>query len=279
MISCAAHRRLGQTATKSYNRWMNTTAYRLPSRYWVILPWLFVACSISDKTDVSEDVEETPAAKLVARSVEFHDPNGVWGNRQLGMSWAGTNSEGEERVAVNFSFGVDQSEFMLSGRYAGSTIEYQVSGSEWSATVDGQDDLSRETMERMRLHRENGVFWRSYYGFLAGITMKIRDPGAYLDPEVTATTFEGREVHAVRLTYEPMVGGDTWYFYFEPSTAELVGCRFYHDESINDGEYLVFEGLTLSQDGLRIPRKRSWYMNIDSRFLGSDEIDGLRVGP
>ena len=36
----------------------------------------------------------------------------------------------------------------------------------------------------MRLDREDGMFWRSYYGFLAGLPMKIADPGARLDPEV-----------------------------------------------------------------------------------------------
>lgn len=45
-----------------------------------------------------------------------------------------------------------------------------------------------------------------------------------------------------------------------------------------DGEYIVFEDL--GADGsLRPPRKRSWHVNADGRFLGADEIRALEVRP
>ncbi len=218
----------------------------------------------------------TPAGTLVARSVAFHDPNGVWGTRPIAMSWVGVNPEGVERVALDLSFGTNETDFALSGRYAGSTIEYQTSSDGWSSTVDGETELDDETLERMRLHREDGMFWRSYYGFLAGLPMKISDPGAHLEPGVIETTFQDRAVQAVKVTYDSDVGGDTWYFYFEPGTAQLVGCRFYHDESINDGEYITFEGLS-EGGGLRLPRHRRWYVNADDRFLASDEVRSIEV--
>ena len=222
----------------------------------------------------------TPAQELVARSVAFHDPDGVWGSRSIAMSWAGTDGEGGERVAVDLEFGADERDFALAGRYRGFSIEYETTAEGWSATVDGvaQAELPEADRERMRLHREGGMFWRSYYGFLAGLPMKIADPGAHLDPEIIETIFMDREVHAVRVTYDADVGGDTWYFYFDPATAQLVGCRFYHDESANDGEYIVFEELT-EGGGLRLPRLRGWYMNADDRHLGTDEAGTIRVGP
>ena len=221
-------------------------------------------------------VVDSPAAQLVERSIAFHDPEGIWGSRAIDMAWFGTGSDGAERVSVELRFGVDERDFSLSGRYAGSRIEYEVSGEAWAATVDGESAPDEATLARMRLDREDGVFWRSYYGFLAGLPMKIGDPGARLDPEVAETTFEGRDVHAVRVTYDPEVGGDTWYFYFDPDTAELVGCRFYHDESANDGEYITFEGVA-EGDGLRLPRYREWYTNAGDLFLGSDEIRSVTV--
>ena len=219
---------------------------------------------------------DSPAAQLVERSIAFHDPGGVWGARPLDLTWFGTGADGSERVSVDLHFGSDQSDFAFSGRYAGSSIEYEVSGEEWSASVDGESSPDAETLARMRLDREDGTFWRSYYGFLAGLPMKIPDPGARLDPEVAETTFAGRDVHAVRVTYEPEVGGDTWYFYFDPDTAELVGCRFHHDESANDGEYITFDGLA-EGSGLRLPSYREWYTNDGDRFLGSDEIRSIAV--
>ena len=219
---------------------------------------------------------DSPAAQLVQRSIALHDPEGIWGSRAIDMAWFGTGSDGGERVSVELRFGADERDFALSGRYAGSSIEYEVSGEVWAATVDGDGSPDGETLARMRLDREDGVFWRSYYGFLAGLPMKIADPGARLDPEVAETTFEGRDVQAVRVTYDPQVGGDTWYFYFDADTAELVGCRFYHDERANDGEYITFEGLA-EGDGLRLPRYREWYTNEGDRFLGSDEIRSVTV--
>lgn len=221
----------------------------------------------------------TPAQELVARSVAFHDPDGIWGSRSISMSWVGTDGEGGERVAVDLEFGADERDFALAGRYRGSSIEYETRTDGWSATVDGvaQADLPDADRERMRLHREDGMFWRSYYGFLAGLPMKISDPGSHLDPDVIETAFLDRDVHAVRVTYDPDTGGDTWYFYFDPGTAQLVGCRFYHDESANDGEYIAFEGLA-EGGGLRLPRLRGWYVNADGRHLGTDEVGTIRVG-
>ena len=224
--------------------------------------------------------EATPALALVARSVAFHDPGGVWGREALAMSWVGTDGEGGERVAVSLRFGADEQDFALSGRYRGAELEYETTAEGWSATVDGiaEPDLATEDREAMRLHREEGMFWRSYYGFLAGLPMKIADPGAHVEPNVLETTFLDRPVEAVKVTYDPEVGGDTWYFYFDPATAELVGCRFFHDESANDGEYITFEEL-VEGGGLRLPRLRAWYVNADGRHLGTDEVGEILVDP
>ncbi len=233
-----------------------------------------------DAAAAAAEADLTPAQELVARSMAFHDPEGVWGSRPISMSWVGTDGEGAERVAVDLEFGADERDFAFSGRYRGSTMEYETTADGWSATVEGvpQADLPEADRERLRLHREGGMFWRSYYGFLAGLPMKISDHGSHLDPEVIETTFMDREVHAVRVTYDPDIGGDTWYFYFQPGTAQLVGCRFYHDESANDGEYITFEGLT-EGGGLRLPRLRGWYVNADGRHLGTDEVGTIQVGP
>lgn len=242
---------------------------------------LGVSCTPADEgVAAGSDVAgppATPARQLLDRSIAFHDPSGLWGGRDLAMTWTGTGGDGEERVAVSLRLFADASRLELTGRYRGSTIEYRADGDEWSAAVDGETELSDEVADRMRLRREDGMFWRSYYGFLAGLPMKLRDPGTHIAPDVIDAAFQGRPVQAIRVTYDPEVGGDTWYFYFDPATAELVGCRFYHDESANDGEYIVFEGL-VELDGLRLPRHRSWYVNADDRFLGADEVGRAETG-
>ena len=221
-------------------------------------------------------IELSPAEQLVERSIAFHDPDSIWVRKRLHIAWYGTSGDGEERVNVQLVLDPGQSKFGLSGRYRGSTIEYETDGSSWKATVDGTDELDQETMERMRLQREDGLFWRSYYGFLAGLPMKLRDPGTRIESAITRTTFNDRDVVSIRVEYDAEVGNDTWYFYFDPETAQLMGCRFYHDETVNDGEYIIFEDLT-EVDGLRIPRHRRWFVNADNRFLGADEVRSIEL--
>ena len=107
--------------------------------------------------------------------------------------------------------------------------------------------------------------------------MKLGDQGTTLDPDVRKTDFQGRNVLAVRVKYEPPVGQLTWYFYFLPDTYRLVGCRFFKDESKNDGEYIVFDGEVSEPGDMRLPKARAWYMNEDGKYLGTDEITVLTV--
>ena len=58
-------------------------------------------------------------------------------------------------------------------------------------------------------------------------------------------------------------------------TYALVGYRFYHDESKNDGEYIVLEG-EASGAGLKLPKTRKWYRHEDDGFLGTDIIESMR---
>ena len=79
----------------------------------------------------------------------------------------------------------------------------------------------------------------------------------------------------LKVTYDEAVGQDTWYFYLDRKTYALVGYRFYHDESKNDGEYILLEG-EASGAGLKLPKTRKWYRHEDDGFLGTDIIESMR---
>ena len=243
----------------------------------LFVPLFLAACAPPGEESEAAPAEPPTAAEaLLERSIEFHDPQGVWSSRPVRLVWTGTGSEGEPRVAMDMTILPDGSSFAMEGTYRGHEIRYAASGSDMSVAVDGTDQIPDDVMEDMRLLREDGFFWRSYFSYLAGLPMKLRDPGTRLDPEPTDAEFMGRPVRSIRVTYDPEVGGDIWYFYFDPETAELVGCRFYHDEAANDGEYIVFEGLA-EAGGLALPARRTWYTNADDRLLGTDEISDLTL--
>ena len=45
--------------------------------------------------------------------------------------------------------------------------------------------------------------------------------------------------------------------------------QFFHDESKNDGEYILLTGIE-TINGIKIPKKRDWYYNKDEKYLGTD---------
>ena len=90
----------------------------------------------------------------------------------------------------------------------------------------------------------------------------------YTDPKLKRT-FKGNEYWVVKVNYEKEVGKDTWYFYLDPKSFALEVYQFFHDESKNDGEYIL---LTEEQvvDGIIMPKNRAWYYNKGDGYLGTD---------
>jgi hypothetical protein len=82
-------------------------------------------------------------------------------------------------------------------------------------------------------------------------------------------TFMGKRYLVLKVTYEDPVGGDTWYFYFNPENYAMEVYQFFHDEAKNDGEYII---LTEEESikGIKMPKNRAWYYNSDDKYLGTD---------
>jgi len=137
------------------------------------------------------------------------------------------------------------------------------------------DSIQKATYQ---LTHERAIWWRDYYSFLYGLPMNLKDQGTQWAETAKLTNFDGNQVWSVRVTYEPEVGNDIWYFYFHTQTYALVGYRFYHDESANDGEYIVLEDMTI-ESNLRIPKNRTWFTNQDKALLGVDRLVDLVVKP
>ncbi len=221
------------------------------------------------------------AALLIDRSIRHHDPGGVWETRRIRIEMetkfssaqAGRFGSRNSRAVLylapahgEFRYAKDSSKekFELLLRHGVASL---VSGDSASAS-----DRNRESL----LARAPG--YRDYFEYLFGLPMKLRDPGTIVDPDVDTVDFAGRSVSRIRVTYEPEVGKNTWYFYFDPVTAALVGCRFYTVESKNDGEYITFEEEIVDEaSGLRLPKIRAWYFNRDDSHLATDTITAMAV--
>ena len=113
---------------------------------------------------------------------------------------------------------------------------------------------------------------RNYYTYLYGLPMKLKDPGTNLDSKVQKRTFKGKEYLVLKATYDQKVGDDIWYFYFDPTTYAMEVYQFYHDESKNDGEYILLKDME-EIDGVKMPKVRAWYYNSDDTYLGTDTLE------
>lgn len=210
------------------------------------------------------------ASDLLNKSLKHHDPEGNWYASNHTVELLSKRPSGDDRYTTimlshaNGSFGMEM-------KRDGLDLKTYTKDGVCEAMVDGSTSFTEEQEEKYRLHCEGIVRWRHYHGYMLGLPMKLKDAGTVLDPEARKDTFMGKEVYALKVTYEASVGEDIWYFYLDPSTYALIGTRFYHDESKNDGEYLIFEG-EIEHNGIRLPKVRKWYYNNNGEFLGEDEI-------
>ena len=214
-----------------------------------------------------------PAVDILQHSIDYHDPQGLWSWNAFRLQLAGTRPiAGATLTEIVIDNAVGR--FNMARDRSGQLIETVVSGNECWTKLDGSSEFSRDQAERFRLSCEEMRQQRDYHTFLYGLPMKLRARGAIVDPEAIRTEFQGQEVWRVRVTYAPEIGTDTWYFYIDPWSFALVGYRFYHDESANDGEYIILDRI-IEGDGMRLPKVRSWYRNDNDELVGTDTLRSI----
>lgn len=221
--------------------------------------------------------EISPSADLLEKAIAFHDPQGLWPGGLFRLQLEETRPDGPTRKTVLL---IDNAtgRFEISTQRAGAQIEGKLRDDGCELRLDGSSQFSDEEREKYRLTCERLAWLRDYYVYLWGLPMKLLDAGTQLDSEVLDTTYRSRPVQALRVTYDPEVGSDVWYFYLDPEVHALAGYRFFHDESKGDGEYITLEGL-VEAGGLRLPKERAWYTNAEDRYLGTDTLVSLEVLP
>ncbi len=220
--------------------------------------------------------QEISAPELLNRSISFHDPDSKWNEIKMDLV---IHMEGPGRTMRPSKVVIDNKNgtFELRQITGGREMVWMVDNKDTcSFLVDYREPLSQAEADSLNLTNDRARRMRNYYSYLYGLPMKLRDEGTIIAPEVQQTTFNEKDVLALKVTYDEAVGSDVWYFYFNPDTYAMEGYRFYHDESINDGEYITLEGMSI-ENGIRIPRDRAWYVNKDDRLLAIDYLKKMEI--
>ncbi|HSR68679.1 MAG TPA: DUF6503 family protein [Acidobacteriota bacterium] len=253
---------------------------RIEERWWVL--WLFcLAAACGQQPQQGEDAaqaasERSPAEELVARSIAYHDPQGVWRKKpvRLGftLSMAGDGSTRSGQILIDHAHDLFEAQLERGGHH----IYYRVEGQDVVVKVDGHEEINPEVRRQLGLDREGGLGIRNYYTFLYELPSNLDTPGTRIHPEVRETEFAGREALEVTVRYDPEVGNDEWHLYFDPDTAALIGSRFQHGDDPSSGEYIIYSG-EVHAGGLRRPKSSEWHMTSDGRLLGTDTIESVEV--
>lgn len=228
------------------------------------------ACAVGCAS--SRGVPGPTGEEVLERSIAYHDPEGVWGNRALGLTIAESRPDGKERT-ITLRLDPATERFEIERREGETLIGGQVDPEQcyWDLREGNFDaelaaSLSCESLQRTR----------DYYTYLWGLPMKLRDPGTRLGTVSRVTTEDGRELWRLRVTYDPEVGTDVWDLDFDPATGALAGYRFVHDEATGHGEWIELAG-EVASGGLRLPKTRRWYRNDGGELLGEDSLVELTV--
>ena len=222
-----------------------------------------------DKTEA-----EISAQELINKSTNYHDPHDTWSKYDWNLEIIESRPDGRiRRAEVVLNPGADK--FQLVQHESGHSIGRNYAQGVYSNTYDSNSEYSEDIVNKFRLNEKYNKLYKNYYEYLWGMPMKLNDDGTQLGA-VYEKDFFGQNSLELQVKYDEAVGDDIWYFYFDPESYQLLGYKFYHDETKNDGEYILFQD-ELEMNGVKLPKKRSWYMNFDQKFIGMDEVIDLAV--
>jgi len=220
---------------------------------------------------IEVNYDQISSEELLNKSISYHDPNNSWNKFNGVINITMTRPDKSKRnseVEINIPGSYFRSKVLQDT----NTIEQVVKNDLCEITLNGKSTFSEDEIKKHRLTCDFALKMRDYYTFLYGLPMKLRDPGTIINPKVTTKSFKGKEYLVLRVDYTEPVGKDRWYFYFNPKSYALEVYQFFHEESKNDGEYIL-----LSEEkeinGIKMPKIRSWFYNDEDKFLGTDTLN------
>ena len=206
--------------------------------------------------------------ELINKSIEYHDPNNNWVMFAGDLNITMETPSREPRVST-ISLNLPKQYFKNEYGKDGNTITQEVNKKTCTVLLNKKKEFTAEEEKTYRLSCDQAKRTRDYYTYLYGLPMKLKDPGTLINPKVEKRSFKGKGYWVAQVKYEKEVGKDTWYFYFDPSTFALEVYQFYHDESKNDGEYILLTEES-EVNGIKMPKNRAWFYNKDDVYLGTD---------
>ena len=214
--------------------------------------------------------QELSGVELLNNAIDYHDPTGSWPSFKGKLAITMSTPDGNNRLS-DIVLDLPQQYFQATTSKDGVILKQTLDKGACQLMLNGSTTISEEDKKEHRLNCERANMYKNYYTYLYGLPMKLKDPGTIIDPKIHKKTFKGKEYLVLKATYEKEVGEDIWYFYFDPNTYAMEVYQFFHDESKNDGEYILLTGEE-EVSGVKMPKTRAWFYNKDDKYLGTDVL-------
>lgn len=221
-------------------------------------------------TGIYNHAQEITGNELLERAIAFHDPEDNWSTFKGKMLIEMENPKGSPRSTV-VEMKLPENYFKTTVTKDNYVIESELDNNDCTLKLNGSTSIFPKIKDSMNISCDRAKMMKNYYTYLYGLPMKLKDPGTIIDSKVIKKTFKGKAYLVLKATYEQEVGNDTWYFYFDPKTYAMEVYQFFHDESKNDGEYILLSEM-LTVNGIKIPKVRKWYYNKGDVFLATDNL-------
>tara|TARA_R110001592_G_scaffold32976_7_gene114873 strand:- start:6935 stop:7645 length:711 start_codon:yes stop_codon:yes gene_type:complete len=214
--------------------------------------------------------QELTGSQLLEKAIQYHDPNGNW-NTFKGTLFVTMETPKSPKRESEIQIDIPNQLFSVKAKSGKNTSEYSIEKDSVQIVFNGERNPPKEILKKYKLSKKRGVFMKNYYTYLYGLPMKLKDPGTVIHLKVENKKFKGKPYLVLKATYKKEVGKDTWYFYFNPKTYAMEVYQFFHDETKNDGEYILLTGEE-TVNGVKMPKKRAWFINKDNKYLGTDVL-------
>lgn len=212
---------------------------------------------------------ENAGTDLLKKTIAYHDPKGNWTKLKTRLYLRNTNGEGKEN---NFELELDNKTgyFCYITRKDGKEIVKGFAQGKEFFLLDGKKDFTEDDRKKYKLTNESVKGIRNFYGYLYGLPMKLSDAGVNVNEAVNNEEVNGTTYPTIRVSYDPAIGSDNWFFYCDAETSALKAYRFNHGKP-ETGEYILLED-ELNVNGVKMPKIRKWYLNKDNKYLGTDSL-------
>ena len=208
-------------------------------------------------------------SELLNNALSYHDPEGNWSTLKTRLLISSVDKAGQKN---NFEIELDNSTgyFAHISRQDGKEVVKGYKDGKEFYLLDGKQEISKEDRKKYELTAESLKWVHSFYPYLYGLPMKLTDDGVKITEAQEVEEIEGKKYRVLEVNFDPSVGSDNWFFYFEPETFAMKAYRFNHGEPTS-GEYILLEEEEIVE-GIRMPKVRKWYWNKNKEYIGTDTL-------